>query len=260
MIRKLLLLYDTQEQDFARDLKEFFQGLGIQEVRLIPLEPGRGGTLGDKEKHYLEDSPDLILFHLTPRGQDRVPSPSVSEEMGLVRAKFSPDRVLYLVNENCKVGAINQKEQIRYKADDPRTIVQALARLVGELKKLGWGGPAGREESTSKLDGVFNSLSTNERDVLYRISHQDEGTIEESTLKQLLVERYGLNGQAINLFFRSMKSNKLLKWGVGTHCAYWQLDDQGWKVVELEIGKRKETRIKNKLSIEISKRRSEASS
>lgn len=52
----MLLLYDTNEKDLARDIKEFLNEIGVEDIKMIPMEADRGLTLQGKEAHYIESA------------------------------------------------------------------------------------------------------------------------------------------------------------------------------------------------------------
>lgn len=110
-MNNILFLYDTKEEDLARDFKDFFNELNIN-IEMIPLAPNKGKTLQDKEEHYF-DSADGAIFLITPRIEN-FPSSSVSDEMGQAKQKFKdkPEKVIYLVDKNCTVQVIDQKPYI----------------------------------------------------------------------------------------------------------------------------------------------------
>lgn len=77
---KLLLLYDTMETDFARDVEAFLRELGL-DVVMIPLSPDMGKTLQEKEKHYFAQGVGAV-FLLTP-GSERNGKPYPSYRLDL---------------------------------------------------------------------------------------------------------------------------------------------------------------------------------
>jgi len=140
---KILLLYDTQEQDFARDLQDLINELGC-EVLMIPKAPNLGRTLQAKEDGYFAVA-DGAIFLITP-GADRngqaVPSPSVADEMGRAREQFksTPEAVIYLVQAGCQIQAVDQACYIHFQRENIRSVVSAITDLVRNLKAAGFVG------------------------------------------------------------------------------------------------------------------------
>ncbi|MEW6600062.1 MAG: hypothetical protein AB1499_03750 [Nitrospirota bacterium] len=136
-MNNILLLYDTQEEDLARDFKDFLSELEIY-IKMIPLAPNKGKTLQDKEEHYFDYAAGTI-FLITPRTESS-PSSSVSHEMGQACQKFryTPHKVIYLVDKNCTVPTIDQKSYIGFDRDNIRSVIKAITSLIKELKQAGW--------------------------------------------------------------------------------------------------------------------------
>ncbi len=123
---KILLLYDTTEEDLVRDFKDLLDELNLS-TSMIPLSPDMGLTLEDKEEYYLKDASGII-FIITP-GSERLgsmyPSPSVTHEMGQVKEKFKekPSNVIYLVDNKCNLPAIDQKSYNLFNRNDMRSVI-----------------------------------------------------------------------------------------------------------------------------------------
>jgi len=140
-MNNILLLYDTQEEDLARDFKDLLAELDI-EVSMIPLSSNKGKTLQEKEEHYF-DFADGAIFIITS-GSNRLgktfPSPSVCEEMGQAKRKFKdkPEKIIYLVDKKCTIPTIDQKSYIPFDRENIRSIVKAITLFIKDLKLAGW--------------------------------------------------------------------------------------------------------------------------
>ena len=132
----ILLLYDTKENDLAKDFRELFAELGV-ELTMIATSPSKGKTLQGKEHTYFESS-TAAIFLITPRSGSN-PSPSVSAEIGWAEEKFKrhPERVVYLVENNCTPPTIIQRAYIQFVRSDMRKVLQALTEVIKELKQIG---------------------------------------------------------------------------------------------------------------------------
>lgn len=263
----LLLLYDTTETDLARDFKDLLEELNIGHITLIPLSPARGLALEEKENHYFE-SADGVLFIITP-GSERLgsdfPSPSVAHEMGQAKQKFQkkPECVIYLVDERCNLPAIDQKAYIRFNRKDIRSMLAALTQLIKDLKTAGLfrttpiPTQVKPEPKKFSLEGFWNSLNPQIREVLFDISNKPEGIIRDTDLTNFLDQRYHLSVQKKNILKRDLVSSRTtirtMEGGL------WQLSDLGWQVVKLEIKKKKKTKREtiNALAKALAKRRRE---
>src|SRR5438105_10012395 len=103
---KLVLLYDTNERDFARDVLALLQALGLS-VDTMVGSPNLGQSLSAKERRVLDEAEGFI-FLLTP-GSERngvfgYASPSVCDEMGRAEQRFKDDlsKVIYLADSEWK--------------------------------------------------------------------------------------------------------------------------------------------------------------
>ncbi|MHB8482726.1 MAG: hypothetical protein ACYDBV_08345 [Nitrospiria bacterium] len=87
----ILLLYDLNEKDFARDIKDFLEEIKMEfPITMIALSPNKGLTLEEKEKYYFENAIGAI-FIITPgseREGAKFASPSINVEIGLTKKKF----------------------------------------------------------------------------------------------------------------------------------------------------------------------------
>lgn len=243
----LLLLYDTKEKDLARDFKDLLEEFNIGPIIMIPLSPNQGLTLQKKQEHYFK-SADGALFIITP-GSERLgslyPSSSVSHEMGQATQKFQkrPECLIYLVDADCNLPAIDQKTYIPFNREDIRSIIAALTQLMKDLKTAGLFRtapiPAQVKPQPKKfsVEGFSSSLNPQIREVLFDISNKPDGIIRDTDLTNLLGQKYRLSVQDINLLKRDLESS-------GTTIrtiegALWELSGLGWQVVKLEIEKKK---------------------
>jgi len=243
----LLLLYDTKEKDLARDVKDLLEEFNIGPIIMIALSPNQGWTLSEKEKHYFE-SANGALFIITP-GSERLgssyPSPSVSHEMGQATQKFEkkPECVIYLVDTNCNLPAVDQRAYIPFNRKDIRSIIACLTQLIKDLKTAGLfrttpiPTQVKPEPKKFSLEGFWSSLNPQIREVLFEISNRPEGIIEDTDLTNFLDQKYHLSVQEKNILKRDLVSSRT------TICTLdgdlWQLSDLGWQVVKLEIERKK---------------------
>ena len=263
----LLLLYDTKEKDLARDFKDLLEEFNIGPIMMVALSPNRGLTLEKKEKHYF-DSASGALFIITP-GSERLgsefPSPSVAHEMGQAKQKFQkkPECVIYLVDEGCDLPAIDQKAYIHFNRKDIRSIIAALTQLIKDLKTAGLFRttpiPTQIKQQSKKitLDDFSNKLGRQIKQVLFDISNKPNGIIKDIELTNLLVQKYHLNNQDINLLKRDLEISKTMIRTIDLNL--WSLSERGWDVVNLEIKKKKKTKREtiNALAKALAKRRRE---
>lgn len=139
-MNRLLLLYDTDDRDFARDISDLVKAMDV-DVEMIPRAPDGGTTLQQKEANFFTNV-DAALFLLTP-GSERhgksYPSPSVADEMGQARERFKeePWRVIYLVDKECSIQAVDQRAYIDFDRKDHRSMIEAVRRLILALKDAG---------------------------------------------------------------------------------------------------------------------------
>ena len=238
-MKKLLLLYDTKESDFAKDVKDFLGEINIP-VYMIPISPDKGMSLEEKENHYYNECSGA-LFLLTP-GSDRdgkkYPSPSVNQEIGLAKQKYDKEKIFYLRDPECSLSAIDQKAYIPYHVNDKRKPIQALTLLLKNLKDGGFLN-AEFDVKEQKLDEekLFKDLSNNEKNALIILSKEVDGIIGDSKLIQRL-EDLDLNVQKSNLIKKSIERKGLVSslWQWNTN--YWTLTDLGWKIMEQIIDKK----------------------
>lgn len=177
-----LLLYDTDELDFARDVKELLASLGVQDVEMIPLAPDLGRTLEDKETAYLSRARGA-LFLLTPGCERKglsFPSPSVNVELGWMKALFAqaPGRVTYLLDSRCTLPAIDQKARIEFNAADHRSVVRAIAQLARNLgAAVAKRSDEGEGVRKPSLLERWLALGSDDRTVLHGLVAQPHGSV-----------------------------------------------------------------------------------
>lgn len=239
-MNNILFLYDTKEEDLARDFKDFFNELNIN-IEMISLAHNKGKTLQDKEDHYF-DSADGAIFLITPRIEN-FPSSSVSDEMGQAKQKFKdkPEKIIYLVDKNCTVQVIDQKPYIKFDRNNIRSIVKAITLLIKDLKQSGLLGGKKIEPKETHIDIVKYSESINEtlKKICFDLSDKKNGFINSIDLDNLLQTKYRMRQRDINFTIRTLKKKGLI-----TYLQLyngWQLSDIGFELVrhEMEIEKKK---------------------
>lgn len=250
---KLLLLYDTLEKDLARDFKDLLEEINIGSITMIPVSPDKGLTLEQKEKHYF-DSADGFIFIITP-GCERLgslfPSPSVTHEMGQAKNKFqkSPGKVNYLVEDNCKLPAIDQKAYIYFKRNDIRTVLTALTQLIRNLKDsaLFRTTPIPTQIATPpkefNVEAFEKRLNDQIKRVLYDVSNFPNGYISDINLTVHLQQKYKFAMRSINLIKRDIETLRVMNHYITDKPPYsnsWFLNDLGWAVVKQMIKKKKD--------------------
>lgn len=255
-MENLLLLYDTKESDLARDFRDLLTELNIS-VQQIPLSPNLGFTLAQKEKHYFESAAG-ILFIITP-GSERLgelglyPSPSVSQEIGQAQTKFEnkPECVIFLVDEECNMQAINQQAYISFNRKNIRPAMTALIQLIKDLKTAGLFRitliPTQIKPQPKKFDWnafieEMNSENSHIIPVLFEISNKKDGVISDIDLTNLLTTKYKLTMQEINFLKRDLEYFLVVIHNITSTPYYWNswwLNDRGWSVVRLEIERKK---------------------
>lgn len=240
----LLLLYDTQEEDLARDMRDLLRHF-VTEVTMIPLAPDVGGTLQSKEASYFSKA-DGALFLITP-GAERAgrpfPSPSVSDEMGQAKKIFedTPGRLIYLVDSRCSIQAVDQRPYIRFVRNDIRSVVKALTQLVVDLK-------AARLTTDTEIPpqaapgvdpaDVAERLSPSLVRVCLHISNLQDGKIVRQQLHAVLTSQFGMSQRDANFAIQDLDSKHLLAAGSpndNTENQILALTPLGWEVVRLEL-------------------------
>ncbi|RJR14537.1 MAG: hypothetical protein C4581_13930 [Nitrospiraceae bacterium] len=245
----ILLLYDTQEEDLARDYKDYLAELDI-EMRMIPLSYDKGKTLQDKEERYF-DSAAGAIFLLTPR-TGNASSSSVAHEMGQAKQKFqdTPEKVIYLKDKNCTVPTIDQKPYISFDRGDIRSIIKANTSLLKNLKQAEWLSKKQVEQKETQIDiaNLSESVDSVLKKICVYIGSKPKGVIAESEFDALLKTKYYLNPLDINLTRKKLENERLL-----IYCPFiqsdsrkltwgFQLTEVGWKLVEYEVERDKKKR------------------
>jgi hypothetical protein len=248
----ILLLYDTTEKDLARDFRDLLAEFDLS-VETIPLSSDLGKTLQSKEEHYLERA-DGFIFLVTP-GSERMGklfrSPSVADEMGQVKQKFkgTPEKVIYLVDKNCNIQAIDQKAYISFDRRDIRTVLEAITLLIRNLKHSGLFKKKEIEQrETPGIDIAEYSKSINPtlKKICYDLSDMPNGFISVIDFDKLLKNNYGMDDRNINftkgdlqkvglIFYISPNLEKMPYFYGG-----WRLSNLGFELVRFEIEKSRE--------------------
>ena len=241
----ILLLYDTTEKDLARDFKELLAELDLV-AKMIPLSPDIGKTLQSKEEHYF-NSVEGIVFLITPGSERKgklFPSPSVADEMGQAKQKFKnkPEKVIYLVDNNCNVQAVDQKGYIPFDRKDIRSVIEAVTLLIKNLKEAELIGK--RKIEHRETPGIkIAEYSTSIRDELKRIcidlSDQPNGFIRISEFDNLLKTKHKMNNRNINFTKKDLQTKGL----VAYYQKYdgWQLSNIGFELVRYELAKMRQS-------------------
>ena len=261
-MKHVLLLHDTQELDLARDFKELLEALDV-DVELIVAAPDLAATLQEKENEHFERA-DAAVFLLTP-GSARLlggatistaafPSPSVAHEMGQAKVRFkkTPGVVVYMVDEDCIVPAIDQKPYIKFKRSDLRSAVQAITQLVRTLKAGGVVLPTKRDaqlEAQAKpspginIAAISEKVSPQLKQIADDMAGQRNGMYELNALHKLLESKYRFSQKDINFVLGDLQSS-----GIATYhapkanrtFAFLGLTSLGWQLVRYEDRKQKD--------------------
>ena len=240
---RVLLLYDIDDRDFARDIADLLGALDV-DVVMIPRAPDGGTTLQQKEASYFA-SVDAALFLLTPgseRHGKKYPSPSVADEMGQARERFGsePWRVIYFVDSECAVQAVDQKAYVGFTRSDHRSVIEAVRMLVLALKDAGVIAtqvPAAPEKppevDARALAGV---LSPHQRELLLQMSRAPSGSLFYHDFVALAGRVHG-NPTDGNLTVRELLGGGLVSYAPGIQgvggTASANLSGLGWEVVRL---------------------------
>lgn len=248
----LLLLYDINNSDIARDFKDLLTELNVGSIIMIPLSPDKALTLEEKEQRNFK-SADGALFIVTP-GSERLgklyPSPIVALEMGQAKTQFQnkPECVIYLVDDRCELPSIDQKPYVSFKRDDIRSILSALTQLLKNIKSAGLfrTTPIPTQVQTQPklfdLNTFTKGLDRLIIDVLFDISNKPKGLIDDKDLTALLASMYKLTMQQINFLKRDLELFKVVIRSIASTPHYfdlWWLSDIGWSVVRLEADRKK---------------------
>lgn len=261
IIMPILLLYDTTESDLARDLRELLAELDL-EIIMIPSSPSFGKNLQAKEEHYV-DSADGMIFLITP-GSERLgklfPSPSVTDEMGQARQKFkhSPERVIYLVDKECNLQAIDQKSYISFDRTN-RTNLEAITLLIKDLNQSGLF--RRKEIEPKEMPGVkdsdiaekSNSINDTIKQICFDLSDKPYGLMTDEDFNALLKNKYKLTDRSINFIKKDLQLNGLALYlppqleRMPYFYGGWRLSNIGFEIVRYEIHKERAERLRKKV-------------
>ena len=236
-----LLLYDTTERDLARDFKDLMEELGV-ETQMIPLAPGRGDTLQEKERRLFVKAQGAV-FLVTPgatRHEMSYPSPSVTDEMGMARVLFRdrPASIIYLVDESCEIQSVDQTAHIRFKRDDIRSVVSAVTQLIRELRAGGESISVGESTGSPVADiGVATRrIAPILRSICQEIRRLPGATIGYLALEDLLAKKHGMGRLEIGLTEKDLVHHGLLVYERPSPdlVACWKLTALGQQVAQHE--------------------------
>lgn|SRR3990172_13114877 len=244
----ILLLYDTSEKDLARDLKDLLIEFDLN-MEMIPLSPDFGKTLQAKEEHYF-DVVNGAIFLITP-GSERngrlFPSPSVADEMGQAKQKFKniPEKVIYLVDTDCNLQAIDQKAYIPFSRENARSMLEAITLLVKNLKAAGLVSKKRiehRETPGINIDEYSKSIDASLKAICFDLSGQPNGFIGFNEFENLLKTKYQKSNRDINFIKRDIQTRGLVAYlqpRLPNFYGGWQLSNIGFELVRYEIEKAK---------------------
>ena len=248
----LLFLYDITERDLARDFEDLLSEFDL-EVKRIPVSPDLGKTLQSKEEHYV-DRADGFIFLITP-GSERMgksfPSPSVAEEMGRAKekAKGTPEKVIYLVDKDCNIQAIDQKAYIPFDRKDIRTVLEAITLLIRNLKHSGLFKKKEIEQGeTPGIDIVeySKSIDSTHKNICFDLSDKPNGFISLTDFDNLLKSKYAMDGRSINFCKGDLQKTGLISYlrpnleKMPFFYGGWQLSYLGFELVRHEIEQNQE--------------------
>jgi len=236
---RILLLYDTMEKDLARDFQELLEEFGL-EVSMIPRSPDLGKTLQDKEQHYFSGV-DGAVFLVTPgatRGGAGVPSPSVADEMGQARQVFekNPERLMYLVDADCRVQAVDQRTYIQFRRSEVRSILEAVTVLLRNLKAAGlveMGKAQNRQTPALDISKVFDRTRPQVLEACLELSSMVNGACKYDDFFTRLTQAQRLSTQDANFVTRDLLNGPatLVKNAFGAQ--FILLTPIGWELVKL---------------------------
>lgn len=243
----ILFLYDTKQEDLARDYKEFLAEAYAIDATLIPLSADTGGTLESKESHYFNNC-DGAVFLLTPgaiRDGKHFPSPSVSHEMGQAKIYFQdrPEKVVYLVDSECATPAIDQKSYISFNRSDHRSIVKSSALLLRNLKIGGLKTPILPAEKAPEpapktpepsAEQLYATIATPLIHCVYELSKQSGGVTDILSFRKHLATGLNLDSASANFLERDTINCGLARTFASNNFLYVSLTDLGWEIARIK--------------------------
>lgn len=243
-MKNILLLYDTQEEDLARDFKDLLAELDVK-VSMIALSPNKGNTLYDKEEHHF-NSADGAIFIITPGSErmgKRYPSPSVTDEMGQAKRTFknNPEKIIYLIDKDCTLQAIDQKPYTSFDRNSIRSVVKAITMFIKDLKLADWFGKNKIEQKEIPvIDIAKYSESINKplKKICFDLSDVKDGLMNFTDFDNLLKTKYKMSQREINFTKRDLGSSgkKLIH---ELPLVGWKLSDIGFELVRYEDEQKK---------------------
>lgn len=240
----VLLLYDTTEKDLARDFTDLLAELDLA-AKMIPLSPDIGKTLQSKEEHYL-NSVEGIVFLITPGSERKgklFPSPSVADEMGQAKQMFKdkPEKVIYLVDNDCNVQAVDQKGYIPFDRKDIRSVIEAVTLLIKNLKEaelIGKRKIEHRETPGIKIAEYSTSIRDELKRICFDLSDQPNGIMTPSSFDELLKNKYKMSNRNINFVKGDIQKTGLARYTQPEPPYFWsgwQLSNIGFELVRYEL-------------------------
>ena len=242
---KILLLYDTKEKDLARDFQDLLEAFDL-EVVMIPRLPDLGKTLQAKEEKYFGEA-DGAVFLITP-GSERdgvqFPSPSVADEMGQAKQRFgvTRDRVVYLVERQCRIQAVDQTSYLSFDRSNMRSVLECVAGLVRNLKASGLlmiGDRRVEPRETPSIDIAEVAKATPELlgRICVELSKLRNGVALDGDFTKLLTEKFALSMQDANFATRDIRLSGLVNYMTAqppANFGFFALTPIGWELVRYE--------------------------
>ena len=212
---------------------------------MIPLAPGLGKTLHGKEAHYFNEA-DGAVFLITP-GSERsglaLPSPSIADEMGQAKKQFegAPERVIYLVDKDCKVQSVDQRAYIPFDRKDLRSVLAALTQLMRDLKAAKLTPQpeiSPREAPGVDIEAVANETGDLHKEICIEMSNFPDGRVGYSRFREVLRTKFDLSDQEVNFTQRDLQTHGLvdfLNYAVTPIFGVFALTSLGWELVRYEV-------------------------
>jgi hypothetical protein len=239
---KLLLLYDTTDKDFARDVFDFAQALDI-EVEMIPRATDGGRTLQRKEEDAFE-AVEAAVFVITPGSQRNgkwFPSPSVADEMGRAKERFKqePWRLIYLVDAECNIQAVDQIAYIPFTRTDHRVMVEAMTRLILALKDARLFRSAQPPAPAPQVDVavLVKNTPAKLKEICHALAAKPGGVLMWPQFQQLVLEKLDRDQTEANLAVGDLQNRGLIVWLPPVQTNSWaamRLTPVGFDLVRIE--------------------------
>ena len=156
--------------------------------------------------------------------------------MGRAKALYKnrPQAIVYMVQRGCSIQAVDQRGYNAFDPADMRSVVQAIAQLVRDLRAAGALGPLVPDVPAPKppsIEAIAANVPSALKEICWRLSEQPVGSMDNARFGHVLRYEMNMTQQEANFASRDVRAYGLVTF---TNFGTWMLTQLGWDLVRFE--------------------------